>query len=230
MRGLLPCLFILGLPASADPITLVPYETLEPRLVSRIDFEDFPRQMSPGLSLDGVVDFEGASMGERFSGHVLTERDGFDRLSHLPLPPLRLEPGAEGQNLAVSFLYMMSNQLGGLGPAGFPSRDAGGEGSIAVLFDRDQFALGFKVAAEPTPEVAAPKGRMNVAFFRRDATFISVLTIGLDWGFSSYGFVRENDAEDIAGMVITNLDPEGIAIDDLIFDTSLVLGWLESAD
>ncbi len=230
MRGVLAVCLALGLPAWADPVRLVPYEELEPRLVSRIDFEGFPRQMSPGVSLDGVVDLEGASLAERFSGHVLTETDGFDRLSHWPLPPLTLEPGADGENLAVSFLYMMSNQLGGLGPRGFPSRDAGGEGSIAILFDRNQFALGFKVAAEPAPETPGPKGRMHVAFFRRDATLISELTIRLDWGFSAYGFVRDSETEDVAGIAITNLDPEGIAIDDVIFDTDLVLGALHFAD
>lgn len=228
MRGLVFILAVIGLPAWADPVILVPYEELEPRLVNRIDFEGFPRHMSPGVSLDGIVDLDGASLGERFTGHVLTERDGFDWLSHWPLPPLKLEPGADGQNLAVSFLYTMSNQLGGLGPRGFPSRDAGGEGSIAILFDRDQFALGFKVAAEPEPEVPGPKSRMHVAFFRRDATLVSELTIGLDWGFAAYGFERDGKTEDVAGIVITNLDPEGIAIDDLIFDTNLVMGALQT--
>ena len=121
---------------------------------------------------------------------------------------------------------MLSNQVAGLAPPGYPERQAGGEGAIAVLFDRDQFALGFRVAAELEPDTPAKQGTMQVSFFRRDATPIATIDVMLAWGFQGYGFVREDEAEDIAGITITNADPAGIAIDDLIFDTDLVLGLL----
>lgn len=226
MRAIIACLLLSTLPARSEPVTLVSYHELESRLVSRIDFESFPRTLSPGTPLDGLVALEGAQLGERFTGQTLSEIDGFDRLSHFPMPPLRLEAGQNGQNLAVSFIYMLSNQLDGLGVAGYPERSAGGEGAIAILFDRDQFALGFRVAAELEPDIATPPGQMEIAFYRRDATPIATLTVTLDWGLSSYGFLRTDGTEDIAGITITNLDPEGIAIDDVIFDTDLVLGLL----
>ena len=228
MRALLSILAVaLAAPAQADSIALVPYETLEPRLVTRVDFEDLPRQMSPGTSLDGVQRFEGARIGERFAGQTLFHENGFDRLSPAPLPPLTLSAGAPGQNLAVSFITTLSNQVAGLAPPGYPERRAGGEGAIAVLFDRDQFALGFRVAAEIELPEDAPASLMRVSFFRRDASLIATLDVPLGWGFRGYGFLRDGETEDIAGITVTNSDPEGIAIDDLIFDTDLVLGLLE---
>ena len=216
---------VLALPAQAEPIQLVPYDTLEPRLATLVDFEEYPRLLSPGTSLEGVQRFDGARIGERFAGQALSHEDGFDRLSPFPLPPLDILPGQPGQNLAVSYVYTLSNQVAGLAPPGYPEPRSGGEGSIAVLFDRDQFALGFRVAADLRPGNDA-QGSMEVSFFRRDATLIATVDVPLNWGFRGYGFLREGEVEDIAGIAITNADPAGIAIDDLIFDTDLVLGLL----
>lgn len=225
MRALLLIAVVAALPVRADPVDLVPYEALEPRLVTRVDFEDYPRMMSPGTALNGVQRLEGVRIGERFSGQTLTQVGGFDRLSPGPVPPLDVVAGAPGQNLAVSFVYSLSNLVAGLAPPGYPKKEAGGEGAIAVLFDRDQFALGFRVAADLRPEDNS-SGRMQVAFYRRDATLIATMDVTLGWGIRGYGFLREAETADIAGVTITNMDPAGIAIDDLIFDTDLVLGML----
>lgn len=226
MRVLFICLG-LAVPASADTVLRVPYETLEPRLVTRIDFEDYPRQLSPGTRLDDLQPFDGAIIGERFSGQSLSHEGGFDRLSPTPLAPLSLQAGESGENLAVSFIFQLSNQLVGLGPAGYPARESSGEGAVSVLFERDQFAVGFRVAADPRPKAEDPqRGIMTVAFYRRDGSVIDMLQVALDWGRGSYGFIREGEAQDIAGITIVNFDPEGIAIDDIIFDQDLTIGML----
>ena len=226
---LVPAALALGLgaagPVPPAAVIAVPYSTLETRLATRIDFEDFPRRMSPGLSLDGVQPVDGAALGERFAGQALWQQDGFDRLTPTAVPPLRLLAGAARENLAVSFIGPLSNQLGGLAPPGWPAIEAGGEGAIAILFDRDQHALGFRVAADPrSPDADAPL--MRIAFFRRDASLVAELSVPLAPGRAAYGFERAGAAADIAGIAITNDDPQGIAIDDLIFDVTLSLSDL----
>lgn len=223
---------VLALAATAaqpQAIQLVPYSELEARLVARVDFESYSRVPSPGNVLDGIAVFEGARIAERFSGQLVAQDGGFDILHLAPAGPLALQPGVAGQNLAVEFVFFMSNQLKGMAPPGFPEKDAGGEGAVAILFDRDQSALGFRVAAEPDPKNAAvPKGRMTVAFYRRDGMLIDRLEIRLNWLLAGYGFARVGGAEDIAGIAITNRDPQGIMIDDVIFDRDYVTSLLSA--
>ncbi|MCG6902061.1 MAG: hypothetical protein LJE68_05210 [Rhodobacter sp.] len=213
--------------AQSQAIQQVPYAQLEDELTARIDFEGFPRLPSPGSQLDGIQAFDGALIGERFDGQMIAQDHGFDILHLAPTPPLRLRPGANGENLAVEFVFFMSNQLKGMAPPGFPERNGGGEGAVAILFERDQSALGFRVTAEPdpkNPEIA--KGRMTVAFYRRDGALIDRLDVELGWLLAGYGFQRSDGAEDIAGIAITNRDPQGVMIDDVIFDRVLVTSWL----
>ena len=157
-------LLTLALPAMAEPVTLVPYADLEPRLVTRVDFEDFPRRLSPGVQIDGIQRVEGAAMGERFQGQLIWQEDGFDRVG--------------------------------------PLADA------------------------PQPRDGAGRpGAMTVQFFTRDARLIASMPVTLGWGRKAYGSVRAGEEPDIAGITITNADPAGIAIDDLIFDHDLAIGW-----
>ncbi len=229
LRSLTLCAALAATPAQPQAIQLVPYATLEPRLSARIDFESLPRLPSPGRNIDGIARFTGARIAERFAGQVTLSPAGFDELHATPTPPLRLEPGLPGQNLAVEFVFFMSNQLKGMAPPGFPERSAGGEGAVSILFDRDQNALGFRVASEPEPHQPAPKGRMTVSFFTRDGALIETLEVELDWLLAGYGFARAGATSDIAGISITNRDPQGVMIDDIIFDAPPVFGWLTSA-
>ncbi len=213
--------------AQAQNVLLVPYAELERELTAKIDFESYPKFPDPGQPLDGIEVLDGARFGERFAGQVIAQDGPFDALYLAPRGPLTLEAGVPGQNLAVVYIFFMSNQLKGMAPPGFPERDAGGEGAVSILFDRDQSALGFRVASEPRPaDPATPKGRMTVAFYARDGAPIDELEVELDWVLAGYGFRRAGGLGDIAGITITNRDPQGVAIDDVIFDRDLVLGWL----
>jgi hypothetical protein len=216
---------LLGAPLHAAEVLRVPYDELLPELSEKIDFETYPRRLSPGTRLDGLEAFPGASIGERFAGQETRSTDVFDTLAGMPRGPLRLEAGGAGQNLAVAFVYMLSNQLTPLGPAGWPERDAEGEGAAAILFEVDQSALGFRVAAEPRPrDTDVPPGRIEVTFFGRDGRVIDRHDIALDWALQGYGFRRTGNRADIAGIAITNRDPAGIGIDDIIFDFGQITG------
>ncbi|MEM6636660.1 MAG: hypothetical protein AAF667_12300 [Pseudomonadota bacterium] len=216
-------------PVAAD-IVRVPYDPLLSELDTQIDFETYPKKMSPGTKLDNVQSFDGASFGERFRGQSVVQEDGFDALAGIPSGPLEVYAGAPSENLSVTFYFLISNHLVGNAAPGFPESYAGGEGAIAVLFDRDQRAIGFRVAAEPEPDTQAEKGVMTVSFFRRDGSIITQKTLPLDWGRGSYGFARTEDQRDIAGVTITNRDPAGIAIDDVIFDSQTVTGLAPTPD
>ncbi|MEM1386933.1 MAG: hypothetical protein AAF626_04180 [Pseudomonadota bacterium] len=218
MRSLAFLLIILAAPLQAAELVRVPYSTLAQTLSERIDFEQFPSQLSPGINQDAPLVFEGATLGERFAGQVAAEAAFFDTLSGAPEPGLVIRPGAPGQNLTITHIYFQTNQLQGLGPSGYPTRDAGGEGAIAILFEQDQQAFGLKVSAELRPDTPEPKGTMTITAHRRDGSVIDRIRVPLDWGRNGYGFARPGDEDDIAGITIENRDPGGIAIDDIIFD------------
>ena len=182
--------------------------------VYAFDDMDYPA----GTKLDGIQDFGGVRGAERFFGQYVEQVDGFDRITGVPVFPLKLMPGRERENLAVTFYFMITNHLVGHAAPGYPENRAGGEGSIALLFDNEQRALGFIVAAEPRPKEDRPQSVMTVSFYSGDGRLIDRLNVPLAWGRKGYGFVREGNIPDIAGITIENRDPAGIAIDDIIFD------------
>ena len=106
--------------------------------------------------------------------------------------------------------------MNGYGVEGFPRRGAQGEGAIAVLFDEDQPALSFQV-------LGGESGTAVVQFLRRDGSTIHQLAVG-DLGRMSLGFWRQDGVRDIAGFVLTNTDPQGLAIDNLRFGPPPQLG------
>ena len=55
-----------------------------------------------------------------------------------------------------------------------------------------------------------------VSFLRRDGTLIGVVPVDPTGEFA-VGFARAKGIADIAGIIITNTDPQGLAIDTLRF-------------
>jgi hypothetical protein len=99
--------------------------------------------------------------------------------------------------------------LNGYGSAGFPRREAQGEGAIAILFDEDQSALSFELRG-------GEAGRAQASFYARDGSTIGQVLIEPTGEFA-VGFFRARGLRDIAGVILTNTDPQGIAIDTLRF-------------
>ena len=106
--------------------------------------------------------------------------------------------------------------LQGHGPRVYPSVEAVGEGAIAILFDRDQPALSFDIKG-------GEQEFASVQFLRRDGSAIDTLTIG-PLSEASYGFARQKMQPDIAGILILNTDPQGIALDNLRFEGVDLMG------
>ena len=117
-------------------------------------------------------------------------------------------PGAAGQNLSV-VRFGGTTVLNGYGTAGYPKREAQGEGAIAVLFDENQSALAFDLRG-------GEAGVALVSFMRRDGSLIGVVPIDPTGEFT-VAFARDRGIDDIAGIIVTNTDPQGLAIDTLRF-------------
>lgn len=173
-----------------------------------ITFDDTRAGFGPGYLVDDVLVLGGARFGERFAGQMLAARGAHDWVTGAAAGPLVLLPGAEGQNLSVVHFSGISI-LNGYGRAGFPKRDGQGEGAIAILFDRDQSALSLHLRG-------GEEGQADVMFLRRDGTLLAQVPVR-PLGEFAYGFLRMQGGGDIAGVVVTNTDPQGIAIDTIRF-------------
>lgn len=217
MRALLLSLAacLLAAPAlSCDrPVCRVAPETLP--LAHLITFDDQPSGMGPGIEHREVLHLDGARFGEHFFGQIRSAAGDFDIVLGRAAPPLQLLPGPVGEVFSIHRLGG-SNVINGFGPARFPSREAQGEGALAVLFDDDQAALSFDV-------LGGEDGAAQILFLRRDGSPIDTVVIA-PLSDTSFGFMRRGLRPDIAGVVITNDDPEGIALDNLRFGAVPQLG------
>lgn len=231
-RFVLIAALMAALPAAARacdaPVCADDYTLLWEELDGIITFDTLPSRAEPGLNFDQNVYFAGAWLGERLVGQTLeTDADNHDRLTGQPDAPLTLLPGAPKRNLTIAFHRGFgSNALFPLGPKGFEDIRGRGEGAVTVVFDQDQAALGLRVHAHyPMPLGATPpEGRLRIAFFARDGREIAALDQQLGAGVADLGWRRADYRPDIAAITITNDDPGGVALDDIIFQLTPPLG------
>lgn len=177
-------------------------------LTEIITFEGVRSGTGPGRNVDDILPLPGATFGERFAGQSTHARGSHDEITGDAFAPLTMMPGAAGQNLSVVH-FSGQTVLNGYGAAGFPKREAQGEGAIAVLFDADQSALAFDLRG-------GEAGAAFVTFYRRDGSAIGQVPVEPTGEFA-VGFLRTTGEADIAGFIITNTDPQGLAIDTLRF-------------
>lgn len=197
----------------ARPICEVPPDSL--RFTKLIDFDDVTSSIGIGSRIDEVLVRDGAIFGERFAGQKRETQGDFDVISGPPQLPLTILDGGPGQTLGAMHL-LGTIVLHGHGHRTYPRVEAVGEGSVAVLFDRDQPSLSFDIRG-------GEQGYASVQFLRRDGSLIDTLTLG-PLGEDSYGFMRQNMQPDIAGFVLLNTDPQGVALDNLRFEGFEMLG------
>ncbi|MCP9481626.1 hypothetical protein NNA36_06580 [Shimia sp. CNT1-13L.2] len=219
MRSLLSLALVslLALPAWACETPVCPTDPDTLDLSRRITFDDLPSSFGVGRLINGILEQDGARFGERFAGQDLGRDGTFDRVNGTALAPLTLLPGAPNQSLGILRL-MRTSVLQGHGPAGYPRTEAVGEGAIAVIFDWDQSAIALDIRG-------GEQGFATLTFLARDGRVIDSHTLG-PLSEATYGFARKDDRPDIAGLLITNSDPEGIALDNLRFDRLAALSLL----
>lgn len=219
-------LLLAALPAAAvaqDLITAMPYEAVMRIASDRIGFETLPQTPEPGIELRSLMRFEGAWVGEHLAGqdvirYPIENETVFDHLQGVPLAPLRAVAGAE--NLSVAYHRgFESNAALPLGPAGFDAIEGRGEGAMSVVFDHGQAAIGLKIHAEYESllGIIKPVGLVEISFYQKDGGVIATEFIIPDEGVNALGY---QSSTPIHAITITNTDPGGIAIDDILFQTA----------
>lgn len=137
----------------------------------------------------------------------------FDVLSGTPTEPLTLQPGAPGRNLGLANTVGLptDSNLLGCGDAGCTNAGGFGEGAFAVMFPGPVSEFGFISGGGDT------SGETVVQFFRADGTGIAQITVPADPfpAINRFGFRREGDIKDIAGVSIHTSDPGGLLYDSL---------------
>lgn len=214
-----------ALPAAAQ-VRPESYTALAREADGRIGFETLPQRPEPGFDLDAPLREPGATIGERFAGQRATGTP-HDHLSGGPSAPLTVAPGPPGRNLSVAFHRGFgSNALFPLGPDGFPALTARGEGAAAVLFDHDQAAFGLLVHSDYADPLGAraPRGDVVLRLYDRTGRLIGTARQRLEQGINRIALRRDGNIPDIAGVTITNTDPGGIAIDDILFQKAALTG------
>ncbi len=174
-----------------------------------ITFDDQPGNFGPGRPVEGVLVLPGASFGEMFAGQTLDIATDFDLVTGPALGPLTLLPGAPGQNLSI-LKVTGATLLSGTGPRGFPMTIATGEGAIAIWFAADQSTLRLDL-------LGGEGGMAHILFLARDGALIDQIDL-TPLAEGPLTFARNSPVADIAGLVISNLDPEGMALDAVAFD------------
>ena len=209
----------------------VPYADLQRELSSTITFETLPQRPEPGFNLDHPVRVSGAWLGEHFAGQSIRDLPAtmgtpHDALGHpFGHRPLAIRPGKQGQNLSVAYHRGFgSNAVLPLGPLGFRQISGRGEGALAILFDSDQWAFGFRLHTDYARPLgnATERGEIRVYTFTRQGYPLDQATIYPPEGISEHGFsVTEGPL--VGGILITNSDPGGVALDDILFQIDLML-------
>jgi hypothetical protein len=213
--------------ASAEQVRQRPYADLKQVLDAVEGFESWPRRVEPGHLLRVPHRGQGVRVASHFQGQtlgILTQRDGarFDTLTTVQATaPLSPEMGPDGQGLAITHHKGFgSNAAFPVGPDGFAAISGRGEGALAVLFDHGQRATGFLTHSDyddPLGSRSARRGGIEVIFLTREGDVLARISSDLQQGITAYGFETTSGAPDIAGFVILNTDPGGIAVDDILF-------------
>ncbi len=222
------CLIALclsALPLQAE-IVAAPYEALALELRERQGFEILPRHPEPGINLDHALRAPGLTIASHFTGQSLTALFGPTGAPHDTLGPgnatrpLSLQTGPPGQNLSVAFHRGFgSNALLPLGPHGFDRLSGRGEGTAALLFDSDQSAFGLRLHTDYAAPLGAarPRGSVTLHIYDRSGTLLAREPLHPGPGITELGFRTRDNLPRIAGVLVTNLDPGGIALDDILF-------------
>ncbi len=220
LAAALACLPVAA--AAQTALSRADYSVLKQELDAVIDFETLPRRPEPGFRLDAPMREGRAWLSERLAGQAVTGAP-HDRLMGHPTGPLQVAENNLGANLSIAFHRGFgSNALFPLGPAGFPATAGRGEGAVAILFDHGQRALGLRVHSDyPAPlGGAAPQGSVIITFYTRSGARIGRMRRRLDPGVTELGFRRAGGVADIAAITVTNDDPGGIALDDILYQTA----------
>jgi hypothetical protein len=213
-------------------IVEIPYSEIVTLSPTRTDFESYAH-----ATFGSSLRIEGATVGPILSGQTLQIKPGRGHGSHYVLEdtspdlPLSLSIGREQKGGAVVFDEAFTSfALAGQGPPqSIPNHARIGTGTLTLLFDEPQCFVGFRTwldgAQDNIVMRSYPEGNINLLFWNEKGKAVSDRRRFLDHGLIALGYAQQGGGPpEIKAITIQNLDPGGIAIDDLIF--SPVCPWL----
>ena len=201
----------------AEGIVATPYAEAVQSLTSVVDFENPPFQRKRFVETQPLQE-ACATFGEAFMGQRIRTveifGDSFDSIGGKPSSPLALAPPSMLWFLTREQLsHGRSVALLGNGPKGADKQAGVGEGAIAILFDIPQSAVAFTYDTH-SPDVKQRRGTMVLRFFDAEGRQLGFRRERLGRR-GDVAFRTQNSQFDIKGILITNIDPGGIAIDDV---------------
>ncbi|WP_424939536.1 hypothetical protein [Aliiroseovarius sp. S253] len=202
-------------PATANPITQVPYDQVARTTSGLIDFESFPVLPEPGQVISSTFQTPGALVGSALVGQTLGTKDTFAVLVGQPTSPIRVEPTPPRPPIAIAFhAGFGSNAAFPIGPNGFAQRSGRGEGTLAINFDAPipSFALRLHLDYDDPLGSRPSPGSVWLHFYGVDATLLHVEHLTPAHGVHSFGFLS---TAPISAITLSHQDPGGIAIDDI---------------
>jgi len=218
--------------AAAASVQQVNHDELARILDAKIDFEGVDASPEPGREIDRLEVGAGAKIDSHLAGMErritrLPDTANGGRHFH-PTPntapgiPLRL--AAEGTFVVAEHRGFGSSAAFPVGPDGAGKVSGRGEGMLTVLFDADQYAVALRIHSDyPDPMgTRPPPGQVLIEFRARDGRMIDMHRISLDRGVTELGF--RSPTRGMAAITISNTDPGGIAIDDIVFALAPLTG------
>lgn len=220
------CLILAATPAAAQNVRQVAVQQIAPVLNAIVDFEGFDAGAEPGKEMSRLVSGSGASVGAAFAGQRRTANDVMSSAgrhfaldpSETPNSPLRFS--GEGSFVIAWHRGFGSDAALPVGPDGAKQTSGRGEGTLSVIFEEDQYALAFRLHADYADPLGArpPPGKALITFFDRNGSVLGTEIIPLRHGVMTLGF--EARTTGIAAFTMSNTDPGGIAVDDIMFRRS----------
>lgn len=173
------------------------------------DFEDLAMySASLGTAFSTIRNDElGITFGEKLVGQAVQADGVFDVITGTPQTPLRMDTSVEpkwGVNIINIF---SSTMIDGIGPLGFPDRNALAEGAITVLYDIDQQVIAFDL-------IGSNDGIVFMQLFNRQGMRIADYTIEY---LKDDTFIFTSSQRDIAAITLTNTDKAGLVYDNFRF-------------
>ncbi|MHC5209169.1 MAG: hypothetical protein ACYTG2_00445 [Planctomycetota bacterium] len=183
------------------------------------DFDDVPNPWFPqfpgtpyrSISAPGVV------FGERMLGQTTSYPAGvWDLVTGTPSVPLTIDESV-AEPFSVAVVAYGGLSLAPLGPVGWPSAAAFGEGTWTAVFSSDQDRVGFSLGGTDVED------SVSVTFYGRLGQDLG--TVQVDHPVVPEGFFVPVSFEVIGGpriaaITVNSLDPAGVDYDDVRYDSS----------
>lgn len=192
------------------------YDVLKSELQGIFDFDDPQFDFTMAEPIGDIIDNGDAKISQNVMGQsVSTYRERWDRPS-IGFEESRLESTEANKNVVILDLGSHHGKmLAGLsGSERYVDRI--GKGMFTILFDEDQYAVGFRFYALPSPRMNFQNSTVTAVFYSRGGKIVDIVRWDVN-GEVKIGYERTSLVNDIAAISVYNQHPNGVFVDDIIY-------------